>query len=68
MTQILRPPFGQPCSGSNCDNIVPAPRARELRQRKEAAGFSFRPGDILCVRCGREADMASTGIEPARRR
>jgi hypothetical protein len=68
MTQILRTRFGQPCSGSNCDNVVPEPRVRELRQRKEDCGLAFGPGDVVCIRCGFDEELRLKGVEPTRRR
>lgn len=69
MTQILRPRFGQPCAGFNCDETVPAQRVRILREHVEARGLTFSPSDILCVACkGRyDAELAGATTSYLRR-
>ena len=63
MTQILRPRFGQLCFQC-CENVVPAPRIRELRARKEDLGLPFLKSDVLCLRCGFDDELRAKGIEP----
>jgi hypothetical protein len=63
MNQILRPKFGQPCSGFNCDEIVPGGRVRELRERAEQRGLRFQTNDILCVGCARRIESIGAASE-----
>jgi hypothetical protein len=68
MAEIFRPRFGRPCFNfPACSANVPEPRVRELRERAEAQGRRFRVSDVLCVRCGRDADLAMMGVETFRR-
>jgi hypothetical protein len=59
MGEILRPRFGQPCFV--CEDRVPEPRIRMLREVAATRRRRFLKSDVICVACERKAAPETRG-------